>query len=207
MLKESCETPTQQPLLLLISGPAGCGKTTLCDALLAQMPERLTRVVTATTRPPRQGEIDGTDYYFHDHPTFQQKIAQGAFYEHALIHGNHYGTLRQEITSKLAGTHDVLLNIDVQGAHAFRQAAQQDPHLARRMATVFVLPPNLDVLRQRMHQRGKDSPQVIECRLHTARQEIPQWRHYDYTIVTTTRQVDYDALHAIYHAEKLRVRP
>lgn len=203
---EAVTQPERKPLLLLISGPAGCGKTTLCDSLIEACPAQLARVVTSTTRPSREGEIHEQDYYFFDRETFTAKLEAGDFYEHAEIHGNLYGTLRSEVMTKLQASRDILLNIDVQGAAAFRAAAQEDAEIAKRLVSIFILPPSMDVLRERMQARGKDSPEVIERRLATAREEIPQWHHYHYAITSSTREADFTALSAIYHAEKLKVR-
>src|SRR6516162_6439337 len=145
------------PLLVLISAPSGGGKTTICREVLAARPE-MTRAVTCTTRDPRPGERDGVDYYFLDATSFLKRVQAGNFLEHATVYGNSYGTLKSEVLDKLRKGKDVLLNVDVQGASAIREAAQEDPELRRALVTVFLTPPSLEVLEARLKKRGTDSP-------------------------------------------------
>lgn len=193
----------QRPLLLIISGPAGSGKTTLCDRLMATHPE-FSRVVTTTTRAPRQGEVDGRDYYFVSEEKFAQQIREGAFYEYAVVHGRHYGTYREEVDRRLRAGSDVLLNIDVQGASAFRAAAAVQPELARSLVTVFLLPPSLAELEARLKTRGTDDAGEIRRRLITAETEIRQSGLFDYCIPGGSREDDFRRLAAIVMAEKMR---
>src|SRR5580765_6347442 len=116
---------TTNPLLMLISAPSGGGKTTLCQQLLAARPD-MTRAITCTTRPPRQGEQDGVDYYFLDAASFLKRVQAGNFLEHATVFGNSYGTLKSELLSKLRQGKDVLLSVDVQGAATIRARAEED---------------------------------------------------------------------------------
>ena len=118
--------PAPSPLLVLISAPSGGGKTTVCQQLLAARPQ-MTRAVTCTTRPPREGERDGVDYYFLDAGSFLKRLHAGNFLEHATVYGNSYGTLRSEVLGKLRQGNDVLLNVDVQGAATIRGKAGDEP--------------------------------------------------------------------------------
>src|SRR5687767_7014511 len=137
------------PLLIVVSAPSGGGKTTLCEQLLAKHPN-MTRAVTCTTREPRQGEVDGEDYYFLDAGTFLKRVQAGNFLEHATVYGNSYGTLKSEVLGKLRQAKDVLLSIDVQGAATIRDRAEEDPELKRALLTIFLAPASLDVLEKRL---------------------------------------------------------
>ncbi len=145
------------PLLIVISAPSGGGKTTLCEQLLAANPS-MTRAVTCTTRAPRPGEKDGVDYYFLDAGSFLKRVQAGNFLEHATVFGNSYGTLKSEVLSKLRQGKDVLLNVDVQGAATIRERAEEDPELKRALVQVFLTPPSLAILEERLKRRGTDSP-------------------------------------------------
>ena len=114
-------------MLIVVSGPAGSGKTTLCSRLTAAYPQAIRRVITCTTRAPRPGEVDGVDYHFLARAEFEKQIAAGVFLEHATVYGNSYGTLKSEVLSKLRAGHDALLAVDVQGAASIRTAAESDP--------------------------------------------------------------------------------
>lgn len=190
-------------LLILISAPSGGGKTTLCEQLLATDPN-IIRVITCTTRPPREGEQDGVDYYFLDVETFRRRVGAGDFLEHANVHGNLYGTLKSEVLSKLDLGKSVLLSVDVQGAAAIRDRAETDLRLKQALVTVFITPPSMKTLEERLKTRGKDSPDVIDRRLGVAREEIAQWKFYDYLIPSTTIREDLRRMEAILVAEKMR---
>jgi len=191
------------PLLIVISAPSGAGKTTLCQRLLAARPG-ITRAVTCTTRPPRQGERDGVDYYFMDAGEFLKRVQAGNFLEHATVYGNSYGVLKDEVVSKLRQGKDVLLSVDVQGAASIQARALQDPELKRSLVTVFLAPTSLEVLEQRLRQRGTDAPEVIQQRLRVARREIAQWKRFDYLVVSDSKAEDLRRVLAIIEAEKLR---
>lgn len=192
-----------QPLLLIVSGPAGSGKTTLCERMCSEV-TGVQRVVTSTTRAPREGEVDREDYYFFDHATFEKKVAAGDFYEHAKVHTNYYGTLKSEIAEKFAQGIDLMLNIDVQGAASFRQSAELDPKMAERLVTVFVAATDEKELRRRLAARGTDDEAEIDRRMFSAQKEMKEWSDYDYVIDSRTRQEDFSRLLNIYYAEKLR---
>jgi guanylate kinase len=195
--------PTTNPLLVLISAPSGAGKTTVCQQLLAARPG-MTRAVTCTTRPPRVGEHDGVDYYFLDAADFLKRLQAGNFLEHATVYGHSYGTLKAEVLGKLRQGKDVLLNVDVQGAATIRAKAQEDPELRRALITVFLTPASVDILEGRLQNRGTDAPAVIQKRLSVARQEIAQWKNFDYLLMSTSIREDLRRMLAIVEAEKMR---
>ena len=190
-------------LLILISAPSGGGKTTLCQQLLSARPE-LSRAITCTTRDPRPGEKDGVDYYFLDQAAFHEWVRAGGFLEHATVYGQSYGTLKSEVQGKLRQGRDVLLNVDVQGAASIRQQAQSDPELKQALVSVFLTPPSLATLEERLRKRGSDAPEVIARRLSVARQEIAQWTNFDYLIVSGSVEEDLRRMLAILEAEQLR---
>lgn len=187
--------------LIIVSGPAGSGKTTVCDRMLKEVP-LVERVVTSTTRKPRSGEVDTVDYYFFDHDTFNAKIQAGEFYEHANVHSNLYGTLKSEVQAKLAAGTDLLLNIDVQGAAQMRETANQDPLLKGNVITVFIMPPSTEELEARLRGRGTDAEDEVQRRMVVALDEMQQSEHYDKTILSGSMDEDFAALEAIYRSAK-----
>jgi len=191
------------PLLVLISAPSGGGKTTLQHELLKARPE-ITRAVTCTTREPRDGERDGVDYYFLDAGSFLKRVQAGNFLEHATVYGHSYGTLKSEVVGKLRSGKDVLLSVDVQGAAAIRKCADEDPELKRALVSVFLTPDSIGTLEQRLLKRGKDSSGAIQKRLGVARQEIAQWKNFDYLIISKSIADDLRHMISIYEAEKMR---
>jgi guanylate kinase len=195
--------PHASPLLILISAPSGGGKTTLCNQLLAARPD-MTRAITCTTRAPRPGEKDGVDYYFFSPADFQRRAQAGEFVEHATVFGRSYGILRAELLDKLRQGRDVLLNVDVQGAATFRAQAQAEPELKRALVTVFLTPPSITVLEERLKGRASDAPEEIQKRLGVARMEIAQWNHFDYLLISTSIPEDLRRMLAIVAAEKMR---
>jgi guanylate kinase len=196
-------SPGPNAMLVVISAPSGTGKTTLCERTLAARPN-MARAITCTTRPPRPGENDGVDYYFLDAADFLKRVQAGNFMEHATVYGNSYGTLKSEVLGKLRVGKDVLLNVDVQGAAAIRAHSQEDPELIRALVTVFLTPPSMAVLEARLKKRGQDSAQTIVKRLSVARQEIAQWKNFDYLIVSSSIDEDVRRLEAILDAEQMK---
>ena len=195
--------PKISSLLIVLSAPSGGGKTTLCEQMLANN-ANIARAVTCTTRAPREGERDGVDYYFLTAEDFLKRVQAGNFLEHATVYGNSYGTLKSEVLGKLRAGKDVLLAVDVQGAATIRAQAESDAELARALVEVFLTPESLAVLEQRLKKRGKDAPEVIKKRLAVAKQEIAQWKHFDYLLLSTSVREDVRRMQAIYDAEKMR---
>jgi guanylate kinase len=193
------------PLLIVISAPSGGGKTTLCKQLLAANPATMTRAVTCTTRVPREGEQDGVDYYFLDATNFLKRVQAGNFLEHATVFGHSYGILKSKVLGKLRQGKDVLLNVDVQGAATIRDRAEEDPELKQALVQVFLTPRTLNILEERLKRRGTDSAAVIQKRLSVARQEIAQWKNFNYLLISTSIAEDLRRMQNILEAEKMRV--
>lgn len=160
--------------MLVISGPSGAGKSTICRKLLED--PRVQFSVSATTRKPRPGEVDGRDYRFLSRDDFRRMISEGAFLEHAEVYGNLYGTLRAPVRDALAKGKVYLLEIDVQGANQLR--ALGEPGLY-----VFIAPPDFEELRKRLVARGTEAPEVLERRLHKAEDEWRERVNYDHIVV------------------------
>ena len=193
-----------EPLIVLVSAPSGGGKTTLCRQLLRTR-RNLVRAITCTTRPPRRGEKNGVDYYFLKAQDFLRRVQAGNFLEHATVYGNSYGLLKSELLGKLRAGKDVLLNVDVQGAANIRKAAEAEPQLKRALITIFLTPTPLAEIERRLEKRGADAPEVIRKRMAAARQEIAQWKNFDYLLISTTKQEDLRLALAIIEAEKMKV--
>ena len=177
---------TKAPVIIL-SGPAGSGKTTVAARVLAESGLPLRRAITATTRPPRPGERDGVHYFFLEPAAFEARIETGDFLEHATVHGNHYGTPRSEVEPYCAAGVGVLLVIDVQGAEQVRRNCPD-------CVSIFLLAPSLDVLGQRMIGRGQDDDQTIRRRLDTAERELQRAGEFQHRVLnddldTTVREV------------------
>ena len=200
---KSAEKNSAPPLLVLISAPSGAGKTTLCDLLLASQPN-LTRAITCTTRAPRPGEKEGVDYHFFTAEEFLKRLHAGNFLEHATVYGNSYGILKSELLGKLRAGKDVLLNVDVQGAATIREQAAMEPELKRALITIFLTPPSVTVLEERLKKRGADADAVIQKRLAVARQEISQWKNFDYLLISGSKSEDLRRASAIIESEKMR---
>lgn len=163
------------PNLFVVAAPSGGGKTSLISALLDK-DRRVRLSVSHTTRPPRPGEQDGVHYYFVDEATFLRLIGQDAFLEHAKVFDCYYGTGRKAVEQQLAAGFDVLLDIDWQGARQIRAAFPA-------CRSIFIIPPSLEVLRQRLVNRGQDSKKVIDRRMRDARAEISHWDEFDFIII------------------------
>ena len=195
-------TPTRkisrEGILFVISAPSGAGKTTLCTAL-RQTPD-FVYSVSCTTRPPRQGEAEGEDYYFMSTEEFLTHAKAGDFLEHAEVHGNHYGTLRSNVLKHLHAGVDVLIDIDTQGADSIR--ASTDRSIQDALADVFIMPPDRTELRRRLTKRGTETPEQIERRLGNAAREMARWRDYRYTIISGSVEEDLAKFRAIMRAER-----
>jgi guanylate kinase len=181
-------------LLLVVSSPSGAGKTTLCNRLRAEF-DALDFSVSYTTRPPRAGETDGVEYHFTDLPTFQEMIARDEFAEHALVHGNMYGTSAQLVKTSIDDGRDLLFDIDYQGGEQLRQNFPDD------VVSVFILPPSIQELERRLRSRGTDADSVIARRLRVAREELRHYAEYDFLIMNDDLDRAYDALRAVYVAQ------
>jgi guanylate kinase len=196
-----------RPLLLVVSAPSGGGKTTLCTRLRAEFPE-IAYSVSCTTRAPRGTEQQDVHYHFLSPDEFECRSRSGAFLEQAVVHGNRYGTLRSEVVTALSAGHDVLMDIDVQGAAQIRTAVQVAPAgdlLRRAFVDVFILPPSEAVLQQRLTGRGEDAPETIARRLQNARREMDTWRDYRYVIVNDDLDKAYGQLRSLVLTEHIKV--
>ena len=181
----------------MVSAPSGAGKTTLVERI--RRTPNLFYSVSCTTRPPRAGEIDGQDYRFLSDADFRERVAKGDFVEHAQVHGDHYGTLRQPIVTNLETGRDVLIDIDTQGAAVIRNCG--DPLIRDALADVFIMPPDLEELRKRLLKRGTETAQQIDSRLDTAAREMEHWRDYRYTIISGSVEEDLQRFRQIMEAE------
>jgi len=192
------------PVLIVIAGPAGSGKSTLCDRMVAEVPG-FSRVVTTTTRAPRPGEIDGVHYHFLTPEAFDAKIAAGAFLEWAWVHKkNRYGTLAADVLGPLSEGRSLIINVDVQGVENFRRAGAANALLAKHLATVFIHVPLVE-LRARMVARGQDSEAEIEHRMQTVEFEQREAGKFDYQIHSASREADFEALLTIWREVAARV--
>jgi guanylate kinase len=189
--------PGRRGLMLLLSSPSGAGKTSLSRRLVADHAD-LELSISATTRGPRPGEKDGREYHFVDRPTFDSMIDDQQFLEWAEVHEHRYGSPREPIMQSLASGHDVLFDIDWQGAMSVCDSAPGDT------VTVFIMPPSMADLRRRLYARAQDEHGVIERRLARSKPEIRMWEKYDYVIVNEDFDLAYAELAHIYHAERLK---
>jgi guanylate kinase len=182
--------------LFVVAAPSGAGKSSLVKALL-ELDSRLAVSVSHTTRPPRGQEQDGREYHFIDPDSFRAMVDRGEFFEWAQVHGNLYGTSRTAIQARLEGGDDVVLEIDWQGALQMKTIF---PHAV----LIFILPPSWDELRQRLKRRGEDGPEVIETRMHNAREEVAQARHFDFVIINSLFETALFDLKTVVHSQRLK---
>jgi guanylate kinase len=184
-------------LMFILSSPSGAGKTTLSRMLLARDGE-IKLSVSATTRPPRAGEIDGVHYHFVTPERFDAMIEEDDFYEWAEVFGHRYGTPKGAIRAALKDGQDFLFDIDWQGTQQLYQKDQQD------VVRVFILPPSIDELHRRLQGRATDSAEVINARMERAHAEISHWDGYDYVIINDDVNVCFEKVHAILEAERMK---
>ena len=184
-------------LLIVVSGASGTGKGTVCKKLLSKLPN-VHYSISATTRKPRQGEVDGREYYFISEDDFKQWIADGKFLEFAEVYGNFYGTPLTKIEERLNRGEDVLLEIDVQGALNVKRKCPDGVY-------IFLLPPSLDELKRRIEGRGSETPESLKRRLQNAVAEIQIGREYDYAVVNDSVDEAAAQIEAILVAERCRV--
>ncbi len=184
-------------LLFILSSPSGAGKTTLSHMLLKQDGE-IKLSISATTRPPRPGEIDGVHYRFISDAQFDQMVEEDDFYEWAPVFDYRYGTPKGEIRNGLKEGQDFLFDIDWQGTQQLYQKDQQD------VVSVFILPPSLNELRRRLEARAQDSDEVIDSRMDRARAEISHWAEYDYVVINDNVDECFDRVREVLDAERMR---
>ena len=174
-----------RPLFVVVSAPSGAGKSTLCDMLLAEYPS-IVYSVSCTTRAPRGTEQDGRDYFFLTEDEFERRVRDGLFLEHAEVHGYRYGTLRETVNRALEDGHSVLLDIDVQGARRIRDyvdGSSGDDAIRIGFTDVFIVPPSMETLRERLTGRGEDAADVVERRLENALGEMACRDEFTHVVV------------------------
>lgn len=184
-------------VLFVLSSPSGAGKSTIARKLLAA-DDHIDMSVSATTRPMRPGEVDGVDYHFVDLEGFREMVSDGAFLEWAHVFGERYGTPRAPVDAMLAAGHDVLFDIDWQGAQQLHQIAGGD------VVRVFILPPSMEELERRLRSRATDAPEVIDARMDRAASEIAHWDGYDYVLVNDDAQTCFERVQTILKAERMK---
>ena len=188
-----------KPLLIVMSAPSGAGKSTLCDLLLQEFPE-ITYSVSCTTRAPRGEEEDGIDYFFLSKEEFERQVESGALLEHAMVHGNAYGTPAAPVREAFAEGQSVLMDIDVVGAAAVRKTIAALPKgdpLREGFVDIFIEPPSIEELRQRLIGRGEDSEEAIKLRLHNAQGELERSGEFTYRVVNDDLNMAYRRLRDI----------
>jgi guanylate kinase len=191
-----------KPLLLILAGPAGSGKSTLCDRLV-QAGMGISRVITTTTRAPREGEVNGVHYHFFSAEEFDARAARGDFLEWAWVHGRkRYGTLKASVLTPLEQGRDLVMSVDVQGVESFRRVAASDPLLRSALLTVFIVV-DYERLLARMRTRGQDDEEEIARRMRTAEAELREAFKFDYRIASRSRDEDFAELVSIVNRTRL----
>lgn len=190
-------TMTRRGLLLILSSPSGAGKSTLARMLMGWDPS-IRFSVSATTRAPRPGEVEGREYFFRARAEFEAMVTAGEMLEHAEVFGNLYGSPRGPVETAMAEGRDTLFDVDWQGGQQIRQAAGAD------VVSVFILPPSIAELERRLHGRGQDSAEVIAGRMAKSQAEISHWAEYDYVLVNQDIDSTFNDLLTILQAERMR---
>ena len=193
------ENKQRRGILCVVSGPSGSGKTTLCRNLSDEDP-LCTYAISCTTRPMREGEVNGKDYHFLSEEDFLAKVERGDFLEYARVHGHLYGTLKSSVFEQVENGRDVLMDIDVQGAALIRESS--DLGIQVSLVDVFVIPPSQDELEARLGGRGTESDENFALRMENALTEMEQSEKYAYTIVSGTREEDLLKLRSIIDDER-----
>lgn len=187
---------TSRGTLFVVSSPSGGGKGTIIRHVLEDV-GNLSYSVSYTTRAPRQGEVDGREYFFVSRETFEEMVAAGEFLEWACVHGNLYGTAKNQVIEETNAGADIILEVDVQGAASVRQ-------LLMDSVSIFILPPSYEVLKQRLITRGTDSPEELAVRLRNAPDELKQYSAFDYVIINDEIARASAQLASIIYAERAR---
>ncbi|WP_113910763.1 guanylate kinase [Roseovarius dicentrarchi] len=185
-------------LLIILSSPSGAGKSTL-SRRLREWDENVLFSVSATTRKPREGEVDGSDYYFLETEDFKRQVIEGQMLEHAFVFGNHYGSPKGPVEAAINQGRDVLFDIDWQGAQQI-----QNSDLGKHTLSIFILPPSISELRRRLESRGQDSDDVIAKRMQKSWDEISHWAEYDYVLTNDDLDATDASLKQIIAAARLR---
>ncbi|HEV7747360.1 MAG TPA: guanylate kinase [Pyrinomonadaceae bacterium] len=191
------ETTEGRGILFVVSSPSGGGKGTLIQRVLKQVPN-LSYSVSFTTRAPRNGEIDGREYFFVSREKFEEMVANKEFLEWAHVHSKLYGTGRQQVVREIAEGRDIILEVDVQGAASVRT-------LIADSVSIFILPPSFEILKQRLQARGTDSPEELELRLRNAPTEMKDYSAFQYVILNDDLERATNQMSAIVHAERARL--
>ncbi|MEC7765254.1 MAG: guanylate kinase [Pseudomonadota bacterium] len=189
---------TRRGLLIILSSPSGAGKSTLARMLM-DWDKSLTFSVSATTRKPREGEVDGIHYNFMTEARFKSLVADDAMLEHAHVFGNFYGSPEAPVKAAIEAGQDVLFDVDWQGAVQINESSLKD-----HVLSIFILPPSIRELRRRLVERGQDAPEVIRDRMKKSWDEISHWRGYDYVLVNDDLDATFKKLRTIVSAERLK---
>ena len=189
---------TRRGLLIILSSPSGAGKSTLAKRLMAWDPS-LSFSVSATTRAPREGEVDGKDYHFMSESAFKGLVADAAMLEHAHVFGNYYGSPTAPVSEAIEAGRDVLFDIDWQGAQQISNSSLQDHALS-----IFILPPSIPELQRRLVSRGQDTLETIAKRMIKSWDEISHWAEYDFVLVNDDLDATFESLKTIIASERLR---
>ena len=191
-------TKTRRGLLIILSSPSGAGKSTLSRMLLDWDPS-LRFSVSATTRDPRSGEVDGREYYFKTYDEFEKLIVSDGMLEHAKVFDNYYGSPKEPIESAVSKGIDVVFDVDWQGGQQIRTSSMKDD-----VISIFILPPSISELERRLNARGQDSIEVVASRMSKSKDEISHWNEYEYLIVNNDLQQSFEVLKSILIAERTK---
>lgn len=195
--KEAADKPTRRGLMFVLSSPSGAGKTTLCRKLLEEE-EQIAMSVSVTTRKMRPGEVDGVDYHFVDDPTFDGMVRRSELLEHAIVFDHKYGTPKKKVMDELDAGRDVLFDIDWQGTRQLSYTCREE------LVSVFILPPSITELEDRLRRRAQDSEETVQKRMARAIDEISHWEEYDYVVVNDDMAFALKNIRRILEAERFK---